>query len=585
MQSERSSVRLPPKRAGWVFIAGAALVMAATTAASGFAIWRGRVDALAEWRAFLSNLSNVAAQHADQTVAAADAVLNRVVAQVRDGAPADATQLRRLVATESMHRFIAERQRELPQIEVVSLVADNGDVLNLSRTYPPPAINLADRDYFIAHRDDPALELMLSAPVRNRGNGQWTFFLARKLRNPQGRMIGLALVGIRSDYFERFYRSVDPGRGDITMALLRRDGVLLARHPHVEEAMGRPLRESASYRLLTQSNETAPTAVTDEPRATAPQDRRMRVVAPRVSQAYPMYVTSLADEDLVLRHWRRTAWLIGALALCLDLLMVGMAFWIFVQVRRRQRAMEQLDAARAAAEEADRAKTAFLANMSHEIRTPMNGLLGMTELLLRSPLGEREQRYADAAHRCGQALMKLLTDILAVADAESGGQPQPPQPFELRRLLADQLDMVRAAAQEKGLDVRLVVAPELPARLSGDVLALRQVLLHLLANAVKFTDHGRIEVHASQLSVEGTRHRVSLTVRDTGPGMAAEVVAALFQPFHLGDDSRSRRHGGSGLGLALTHKLVQRLGGTIVADSTPGEGSAFTVQLWLAEAA
>ncbi len=582
MQPADSSVRLPPRRAGWVFVAGAALVILSSSAAAGFAVWRGYVDALNDWRLFLSNLSNVAAQHADQTVAAADAVLKRVVAHVQDARPQDAADLRRIASGEAMFRFIDERRRELPQIDVVTLVAGDGDVLNFSRSFPPPAINVADRDYFMAHRGDAALAVYLSEPVRNRGNGRWTFYLARKLTDAQGRMIGLALIGIESAYFERFYGSVEPHQGEITMALLRRDGVLLARHPHTEAHMGRALRDSASFRLLQAAGDGMPaTDVSRAPRATDPSDRQLRVVAPRVSRAFPLFVSSIANETLMLAQWRRTAWWIGGLSLCLDLLVAGMAVWIFIQVRRRHRAMEQLDRARATAEEASRAKSEFLANMSHEIRTPMNGVLGMTELLLHSGLPERERGFAQAAHRSGQAMLQLLNDLLEVTRAGAGNDGQRLADFDLRILARQQLDLMKSAADQKGLRLVLRLDEALPPLLRGDERRLRQVLLHLLGNAVKFTRQGEVGLEIDHLvRVEG-RHRVRICVRDTGVGMSPDTLGRLFQPFEQGDGSMAREHAGRGIGLALTRQWLDRMGGSISVESEEGHGTVFVVHLSL----
>jgi signal transduction histidine kinase/DNA-binding NarL/FixJ family response regulator len=562
-----------------VLVAGAVFVLA-TWAAAGFALWRGRTDSLDDWRLFLSNLSNVTAQHADQTLAAADAVLGRVVGEVNLAMPADEEQLRGLMGDHATFEMIRQRQNDLPQLDVVSIVSANGDVINFSRSHPAPAINVSDRDYFKAHRDNPALEVYLSAPVRARGSGRWTFYLTRKLKNPRGEMIGLALVGVESDYFERFYRSISFGVGGLTVALVRQDGVLLARSPHVESLMGQSVKDSTSFRLLAQGHR-AEVALTDEPRATDTSDTGLRMTAPRMSEAYPLVVNLVVTDTLMLKNWHRTAWLIGWLTLAMDIVLIGLTGWIYLLTRRQLQMFTQLEAARSTAEEASRAKSAFLANMSHEIRTPMNGVLGMTELLLHTPLTARQRDLAAAAYGSGEAMLQLINDILDVSKIEAGKVELERIDFDLHALISDEISMFRASAQRKGVRLTHRVGEAVPRAVRGDPMRLRQVLTNLMGNAVKFTDRGEVSLRVESLEAGVQGHRLRFVVQDSGIGIAAHSVARLFQPFSQADGSMTRRFGGTGLGLAITHELVQLMGGVIGVQSDPGRGSSFTVELSL----
>jgi len=246
-----------------------------------------------------------------------------------------------------------------------------------------------------------------------------------------------------------------------------------------------------------------------------------------------------------------------------------------LEQRVAQRTQEFIEA-KEAAEAATRAKSEFLANMSHEIRTPMNAILGMTDLALRSDPTPRQQDYLSKARVAARSLLGIIDDILDFSKIEAGKLEIEETPF----LLADVLDKVTAIvglkAQEKGLEFLLNTAADVPQSLVGDPLRLRQVLINLCNNAIKFTDSGEIVVVAvKQLTLEDGRTTLYFSVRDTGIGMSEEQLAKLFQPFSQADASSTRKYGGTGLGLAICKQLVQLMGGEIGAHSQPGIGSDF----------
>ena len=415
--------------------------------------------------------------------------------------------------------------------------------------------------HFKALKADPNLESYISLPVPNRGDGTWVIYLARRLNDPNGEFMGLILGAISLQYFENFFGATSPGPGSSIM-LARDDGMLLAQFPRTND-IGKPT-DGAVKRTLEAGG-----TLRDEPLSGAGIIRSANALA-----NYPLHIMASLTESSILVDWWRTVELLGIMSIAATLIILISVFVIARWWRAYEKAANDAKAA-------NMAKSSFLAMMSHEIRTPMNAVLGFASMLLETKLDQEQRSSVQAIHNSGDALLEILNDILDFSKLESGKMSLEEIEFDPATLMHNVASVMRPHTIVKGIELKFIEDPQLPVSLRGDAGRIRQVMMNLVSNAIKFTQAGSVTIQARCIYRSQQQATVEWSITDTGIGIPADRIGDLFKDFMQADSSITRRFGGSGLGLAICKRIVEQMNGEIGVSSTMGKGSTFRFSLLL----
>ncbi|MGB0127221.1 MAG: ATP-binding protein [Rhodocyclaceae bacterium] len=441
----------------------------------------------------------------------------------------------------------------------LGVIDENGNYI-LSNLPDFKKVYLGDREHFRVHVEKDSRELFASKPVLGRASGKWSIQLTRRINKPDGSFGGVVVVSLDPQYFSSFYSDVDLGKRGL-VSLIGLDGVIRARRSGENRAVGQDVTDGPLFREL--ENRPQGSTVFE-----SQIDHVKRFTSYRVLRDYPFAVLVGVAQDEALEKFRTRQWQYYAFAIVITASIAAFSGLMIALVLRLEGVAGRLRASRIKAESANRMKSEFLASMSHELRTPLNGILGYAEFLRDDTTQPEHKESASIILASGQHLLEVVNSILDLAKIEAGRMELSIEDEALRPLLEGVATLHRTIAAQKNLILDLTTDPNLPETIRCDRTRLVQILNNLVHNAVKFTDAGRVEI---VVAPEGELLRFE--VRDSGCGIDPKDQAGIFERFQQADRFITRRHCGTGLGLALAKELVEMMGGDIGIESTPGVGT------------
>jgi signal transduction histidine kinase len=554
--------------------------------------------------------------HADQSLYSGTIALDSLFNELQEKNFKNEASFKQFVKNRAQFVSLQQKISSNPLIDVATVVSREGQVLNFTRSYPPPDINLSDRDYFAFHLNNNNSDIFYSAPVKNKGDGKWLFYLSKRLNDSSGNFLGLVLIGMSIDHFSSLYKGVfsDIGKGS-GIILYRNDSMVMASWPRREELFGQINQKNPitdTYALAFKNNGVF---VANTPRQLHTEQDPKRLISVMKVGDYPFYLAMSIGSEIYLESYYRVTGFIVAVAI-LNILLLFFCTHIFLKkdtqvsqtfaqrlvvqnelmkvkeyVETQNKELElkvdertneilekhkQLMWSHTQLELANRYKSEFLANMSHELRTPLNAVIGFSDLLLNKsygPLNEKQSEYIGDIQVSGKHLLTLINDILDLAKIEAGHVELEKTLFNFSDFIKTTMILIQPRAEIECVNIDVNV--DHIKVCYADKTKLRQILINLLANAVKYTPAGGLVT----LHVFTHRNMMQFEVIDNGIGMSQDEIIEIFSEFTQIDNIENRSRQGTGLGLAISRRLVELQGGTLLVESSLGQGSRFYFSL------
>jgi signal transduction histidine kinase/CheY-like chemotaxis protein len=546
-------------------------------------LWRLHGDEIAASHA----RSQDAARGAERLVAGVldkiDLTLLELAQRYREAPPRSAA------AQAALQDRLSERHALLDLPLSLSIFDTRGDQ-RMDAGGDPKPVNVAERDYFSAHRANSAGGLLIDGPLPARRSGKPIVILSRRLEGPQGQFEGVVVACLPIEFFERAFAEALVGRFGAVL-LLRMDSAIVARAPAGAGLEGRRLYDPQAFaRAVTQDR----SGTLETP---SPVDGRMKVASYQRVHKYPLVAVAVIDRDEALAAWTRTTWLAGGAAAAAAAGMLALLGLLgrraardeieTARLRRRASDLERnaAEGVRALAEartRADRVGSAYqrlLANLGHALRVPLSSIRGTSGVLASTTLDARQRACVQTIDASAQTLATVTDDLLDLARCEAGALQPEHAPVALWWLIDDLLNEFEPKAAAKGLFLASEVDPGLAPAVSTDPVRLRQVVAKLLDNAIRFTPRGSVLLRARSTQTDTGRVGLRIEVQDSGAGIAEAKQSGLFDGFNQDEAALPRQSGAAGLGLVLCRRLVELLGGRIGVASRLGAGATFWIEL------
>ena len=541
-------------RFGWIVFGGLMALLAISSAVYLFQDYQAhRRDA--ERR--LATMADPVAEYVQQVMTIIDLTLHSV------DTDRSTSEIVISLSPGQLHEPLKAAQAMSPVLQGLGVVGSDGKVIASAGSPNPAPTDLSDRDYFLQHRDDPRTGLLVGRPVMARPQNVMAIPVSRRTLKPDGSFGGVIAARLDPRSFNPFFASV----GADVVTVVKRDGTLIARFPETDLTTAPPLAPTHPIVARSQS----------EPRGfyvnRSPIDGVERIIAFRAIGETGLVVATSYEASSITRAWLARSYPFFALVLG------GLAFLgiVGVLVQRQARFAASLvaatAAAQAAAEHAAEVKGTFLANMSHEIRTPLGGILGYADLLLKSDQGGQQRDWTVKLRSAGEQLVAVINDILDYSKLEAGDFAIDPKPVSLASLIDEVRSMMAPQADARGLDLRSSIEPGLPRWIRIDPVRLKQILINLVSNAIKFTDKGVVAIAVGARREAGREPALGIDVLDTGIGIPDDKVASVFERFTQAEGGIAKGRGGTGLGLSISRRLAELMGGSLTLDSKVGTGT------------
>ena len=558
------------------------LVVAGIIAGTALVVLEMRAKEINDAKRDLLSLDASLTEQAARSFQSVDLILENLAEEFQSEGIDTSGELSRMKSGRDTYATLSARVAGVPQLDALTIINAEGNLINFSRYYPIPAVSVADRDYFTALRDTVTDKPFLSVPVENRGTGTWTMYMARRLNSRSGQFIGLVLGGINLNYFEELYRTLQNGDGS-GISLWRRDGVLLARYPALS-GIGKVFAIKSFTDVLLHSDvgvyQTANSI-----------DGTARVVATRAVRGYPIVVNVTRTEDEILSDWRRSATVVSGFGIFCAIA-ASFVIWALARQFGAYEAMTQVVAEREAAivarEQAEaqlrqsqklEAVGQLTTGVAHDFNNLLTAIIGNLEFL-QSDLGgdNKNARRLAAIQRAADRAAKLTGQLLAF----SRKQRLSPKVVDLNGIVDSMSELLRST-----LGGTIRIQPRLKANLWPALVDPTQIELVILNLAINARDamggSGVLTIETDNVSLDGPDRPgappagdyVMVAVNDTGTGMTPEVLARAFDPFFTTKEPGK----GSGLGLSQVYGVAQQSGGGVRIDTVPGDGT--TVRIYL----